>query len=81
MDAGFAIEHVEEAHVAVVEAETGAGIVAWVRAVLPAYPRGLAPAQVGPWEAELTREVEAFRSGARIQLGGVTRVVVARTRR
>jgi ubiquinone/menaquinone biosynthesis C-methylase UbiE len=79
--AGFAIEHVEETDVTVFEAETAAGIVAWVRGVLPRFATMLSEAQVAPWEAELAREAEALRRGAMLALGGVTRTVVARARR
>ena len=76
--AGFTLEHVEEADVPVVEAETGAGIVAWTRAVLGRWADLVPEADRSRWEAELALEAEAFRRGPTILVGGVTRIVLAR---
>ena len=77
--AGFTVEHVEEQEVAVMEAETGAEVVAWTRAfgltkLLNDLPEELQEA----WEADLVKETEPLRKDGYIRLGGVTRIVVAR---
>jgi len=77
--AGFTVEHLEEQEVAVMEAETGAEVVAWTRAfgltqLLNDLPEELQEA----WEADLVRETEPLRKDGYIRLGGVTRIVVAR---
>jgi ubiquinone/menaquinone biosynthesis C-methylase UbiE len=77
-DAGFAITQTEEREIQVVEAEDGAGIVAWVRAVLGRWAALVPESARGAWEAEVAREAEAHRDGAMLRLGGVTRIVVAR---
>jgi SAM-dependent methyltransferase len=77
--AGFAIEQIEEMDIPVIEVETGAELVAWVREAL-GYTRllnDLSDDDQRRWEDELTREVEPLRTGGRIRLGGVTRIVVA----
>jgi SAM-dependent methyltransferase len=76
--AGFTIEHVEEREVAVMEAETGAELVAWTRAfgltrLLNDLPEEIQQA----WEAELVKETEPLRKDGPVRLGGVTRIVVA----
>jgi ubiquinone/menaquinone biosynthesis C-methylase UbiE len=78
--AGFTVEHVEELEVDVMEAETGAELVAWTRAfgltrLLNDLPEELQEA----WEADLVRETEPLRRNGHLRLGGVTRVVVARS--
>ena len=77
---GFRVETVEEMEVPVVEGPDGAAIVAWARtgpmsrlvAELPEEARR-------GWEADLARAAEALRTGDTVTLGGVTRLVVART--
>lgn len=76
--AGFTIDHVEEMDVAVMEAESGAEVVAWTRAfgltrLLNDLPEEIQQA----WEADLVNETEPLRKDGRIRLGGVTRIVVA----
>ena len=78
--AGFAIEHVEEREVAVMEAATGAELVAWTRAfgltrLLNDLPEEIQQA----WEAALVEEAESLRKDGVVRLGGVTRIVVARS--
>lgn len=76
---GFAIEHVEEIDVPVIEAETAAGIVAWVRDLgLVPLASELPEKEEAAWQADLARELEQLRTGDMIQLGGVTRLVVGR---
>lgn len=77
--AGFAVEAVEEIDVPVIEAEAGAGIVAW--AVDLGFARvasELPEDRQVAWKTELARELERFRVGSVIRLGGVTRLVVGR---
>jgi SAM-dependent methyltransferase len=76
--AGFTIDHVEEMDVAVMEAESGAEVVAWTRAfgltrILNDLPEEIQQA----WEADLVNETEPLRKDGLIRLGGVTRIVVA----
>jgi SAM-dependent methyltransferase len=76
--AGFTIEHVEEREVAVMEAETGAELVAWTRAFgLTRLLNGLPEEIQKEWEAELVKEAEPLRKDGSVRLGGVTRIVVA----
>jgi len=78
--AGFTIEHVEEQEVAVMEAETGAELVAWTRAFgLARLLNDLPEAIQQAWEAELVEETEPLRKDGCVRLGGVTRLVVARS--
>ncbi len=77
--AGFAIEHVEEMTTAVIEAPNPEGIVQWVHDLgFARVAKNLGPEQTRAWEAALLRELEHHRVGEAIQLGGVTRLVVAR---
>jgi SAM-dependent methyltransferase len=76
--AGFTIAHIEEREVAVMEAETGAELVAWARAfgltrLLNDLPEEIQQA----WEADLVEETEPLRKDGLVRLGGVTRIVVA----
>jgi hypothetical protein len=81
-EAGFALELVEEVDVPVIEAATGADIVAWVRDLgLARLARELPEDQEAAWETELARELEQLRVGDVIRLGGVTRLVVGRSTR
>lgn len=81
-EAGFAIEHIEEMDIPVLEAETGAELVAWVRALgLTRLLSELPDDDQRRWEEDLVREVEPLRRGGVMYLGGVTRIVVARARR
>jgi SAM-dependent methyltransferase len=75
---GFRVEHEEEHEVGVVQGERGADIVEWVRVVLSRLADVVPEPQRAQWAAELAREAEAHRRGAVIQLGGWTRLVVAR---
>ena len=77
--AGFTLEHVEEIDVPVIEAETGAGVVAWASdLVLGQRVNELPGATRARFESDLAREVEPLRAQGVIRLGGVTRVVVGR---
>lgn len=76
--AGFTIEHVEEREVDVMEAETGAELVAWARAFGLARLLNDLPEEIQQaWEAELVKEAEPLREDGFVRLGGVTRIVVA----
>jgi len=76
--AGFTIEHVEEREVAVMEAQTGAALVAWTRAFGLTRLLNDLPEQIQQaWEAELVNETEPLRKDGPVRLGGVTRIVVA----
>ncbi|HEY2514041.1 MAG TPA: methyltransferase domain-containing protein [Polyangiaceae bacterium] len=77
--AGFAVEHVEEMDVPVIEAPDGAGIVAWVRDLgLVKEALELSDADYAAWERGIAEEAEKGRVGDVVQVGGVSRVVVAR---
>jgi ubiquinone/menaquinone biosynthesis C-methylase UbiE len=81
-ESGFTIEHIEELDIPVIEADTAAGIVAWVRDLGIARLASELPAdQQRAWEADLASELEQLRAGDTIRLGGVTRLVVARSTR
>ena len=81
-EAGFAVEQIEELDVPVIEATAAAGIVAWVRELGIARPASELPADRRlAYEDELARELELLREGDAIALGGVTRLVVARSTR
>jgi len=78
--AGFSIELVEDMEVPVMEDESAAALVEWVRALgLTSLLNEMPEADQQAWEGELTRELEQLRKGGVIRLGGVTRLVVART--
>jgi ubiquinone/menaquinone biosynthesis C-methylase UbiE len=75
---GFAVTHVEDLEVAVMEAHTDAELVAWCRAF--GLNRLLAdlPAQTqARWEADLVRAAAPLWEGGVIRLGGTTRLVLA----
>ena len=72
--AGLRVEHSEDLEVDVMEAQTGEELVAWTRAFgMTKLIEGLPTATQRSWEEELARF-------APCRLGGVTRVVVARSR-
>ncbi|MCP3138164.1 class I SAM-dependent methyltransferase [Pyxidicoccus xibeiensis] len=74
---GFAMEHVEAMRVPVMEAADAAGVVRWIRdfaGAMAELPLESQPA----WEEEVARECEPYRTGDKVQLGGVTWLVVAR---
>lgn len=78
--AGLRVEHVEEIEVPVMEAETSAELIAWVRAFgLTRLLNELDESAQRAWEEVIAKEAEAFREGGVIRLGGVTRIVVAST--
>ncbi|HNK84025.1 MAG TPA: hypothetical protein PKL41_02380 [Flavobacteriales bacterium] len=80
--AGFTIEHMEEQEIAVMEAETGADLVAWTRAFgLTRLLNDLPEAIQHAWEADLVKEAESLRKDGHVRLGGVTRIVVASSAR
>jgi SAM-dependent methyltransferase len=77
--ARLAVEHVEEMEVDVMEAETGAELVAWARAFgLARLVDDLPAPTQRAWEADLVEAAEPLRRGGVFRLGGVSRVVVAR---
>jgi ubiquinone/menaquinone biosynthesis C-methylase UbiE len=77
--AGFAVEHLEEMEVPVVEAASASALVEWCRALgLSALLREVSEADQQAWESELTAALEHQRDGEVIRLGGVTRIVLAR---
>ena len=77
--AGLSLVHVEEMEVPVFEAATGAEMVEWVRAFgLTRLLNDLPENAQQAWEQEFIVELERRRTGALLQLGGVTRIVVAR---
>ena len=77
--AGLQIEHVEELDIPVMEAETDAELVEWVRAFgLTRLLNDLPENVQRSWEEDLVREAEAFREGNLVRLGGVTRIFVGR---
>jgi SAM-dependent methyltransferase len=77
-DAGLRIEHVEEMEIPVMEAETAAELVAWVRAFgLTRLLNDLPEQAQAHWEEELAQEAESLRKDGFVRLGGVTRIVVA----
>ena len=79
--AGFAIERVEELFVPVIELPDGHGFVQWVRdfqSRVRELVDELPEAQRKAFEAALAAEAERFRRGDTIQIGGVTRLALAR---
>jgi SAM-dependent methyltransferase len=80
---GFTLEHAESMHVPVMEAEDVAGVVRWIRELggpVAKVVEALPPEAQRAWEEELARECEPHRRGGKLQLGGVTWLVVARRR-
>ena len=78
---GFTVEHVESMHVPVMEAEDGAGVVRWIRGFggpVAKLVEELPPETQRAWEEEVIRECEPYRTGGKVQLGGVTWLLVAR---
>ncbi len=70
--AGFAVEHFEEFEVDVMEAQTGAELIAWMRAFgMSKLLEGLPAAIQTAWEEELAR-------AAPCRVGGVSPLIVAR---
>ena len=79
--AGFTLDHVEDMEVPVFEAETGAQVLAWVRALgsgMGQLLNDLPENEQRAWEQDFTAEVERTRTGGLIRLAGVTRLVRAR---
>jgi len=78
--AGFTIQSIEEMAVDVMEAATGEELVAWTRAFgLTRLLNGLPEDTQRAWEADLVKQAEQLWSGGMVRLGGVTRIVVARS--
>jgi len=72
------VEHIEELEVAVMEAQTPAELVAWVRAFgLTRLLNDLPAEAQRAWEQDLVDAAEPLRTDGFIRLGGVTRIVVA----
>lgn len=77
--AGFEIDHVEEIEIPVFEAETSDEVVDWFRVIaLAPLLRGISAADEAAWERKVVSALEQTRSGDKIQVGGVTRIVRAR---
>ena len=77
--AGFAISHTEELETAVMESESSAEMLAWVRTFgLDRLLEGLPESTQQAWEADLVSALEASRTGGVMKLSGVTRLVVAK---
>jgi SAM-dependent methyltransferase len=79
--ARFTLEGLEERHVPVVEVDHGDELVAWVLSFGGEASRLVAElpaASQEAWARELAAEVEQHRRGTTIQVGGVTRLAVAR---
>ena len=76
--AGLDVTHIEELECTVVEAESAEEIVAWARAVLGGWLKGLTPDRLHAWETALAKAAASNRVHGWIRLGGVTRLVVAR---
>ena len=67
--------------VPVIEAQTSAELIDWVRALgLTALLKDLPRTDQRAWEGELAQEGQRLRKDGLIALGGVTRLVVARPR-
>jgi ubiquinone/menaquinone biosynthesis C-methylase UbiE len=78
---GFSVEASEELEVPVVEAGDGRDIVAWIRALggpVVKLASEMPEHQQQAWEADLCAELEQHRVGESVQLGGVTRLTLAR---
>jgi ubiquinone/menaquinone biosynthesis C-methylase UbiE len=78
---GFAVDHVESMHIPVMEAADGAEVVRWIRGFggpVAKLAQELSPEEQRAWEEEVIRECEHYRTGEKVQLGGVTWLVVAR---
>ena len=74
--AGFTIEHVEELDVDVMEADTDAELVAWVRAFgLGRLVDGLPEETQAAWERDLVEATDPLRRDGLVRLGGVTRIL------
>jgi ubiquinone/menaquinone biosynthesis C-methylase UbiE len=79
-EAGFSIEHVEEMEIPVMEAETAAELLGWVRDLgLSRLLNGLPEHDQQAWGDEMMMELERLRTGGVVRLGGVTRIVLARS--
>ena len=78
-ESGFTIERIEEIEIPVIEAATAEEIVAWTRDLgLARLAEELPLEQHAAWATALAREIEQFRVGDMIRLGGLTRLVVGR---
>lgn len=78
--AGLQIEHIEECEIPVMEAETVGDLITWVRAFgLERLVKDLSSEVQAAWEADLASAVTARSGGGKLHLGGVTRIVVARS--
>ncbi|MFN7132012.1 MAG: class I SAM-dependent methyltransferase, partial [Myxococcales bacterium] len=78
---GFTVELLEELRVPVVEAPDGEALLRWVGVFGGGMARAIAalePQTRRELADALTREAEPYRVGGTLQLGGVTRLVVAR---
>lgn len=78
--AGFAIEHVEEMTIPVMEAETDDALIAWTRAFgLTRLLNDLPESTQRSWEQDLVEAAAPLKRDGVVRLGGVTRLVVARS--
>lgn len=77
--AGLRVTHVEELDLPVFETESGAELMEWCRAFgLTRLLEPLSEAIQEAWERDLVAAAEGLRKDGMIQIGGVTRVVVAK---
>lgn len=79
--ARFEIEHVEEMTTSVIEAPNPEGILRWVHDLgFARLASHLSEAQALAWQKDLLLQLEGHRAGDVVRLGGVTRLVVARSK-
>ncbi len=79
---GFTLERIEELRVPVVEFDKGEALVTWVLdfgGPMTRLVRELPAESQRAWAEALAREAEKHRDGVSIRIGGVTRLVLART--
>lgn len=75
--AGFAVRHVEEFEVAVMEAATAEELITWANAFgMSGLLENLSAEEQRAWRQEFLRLVEPMRVDGVVRLGGVTRIVV-----
>ena len=79
--AGLRVEHVEEVVVPVVEAQTTADVVAWVKLLgLGELLDGMPPSARDAWDVEFSDALAATRSDGVVRLGSTSHIVVASAR-
>lgn len=76
--AGFGVDHTEEHDIAVMEAQSSAELIAWVRAFgLQRHLNELPESIQKEWEHAFIQETQSLWSGGYIRLGGTTRLIIA----